>query len=203
MDGTHVFGINEPSKGKTFAGSLNFTADQKKLLTNAVEKSPEGGSSLETHPGGVATDQPDQYGLPQPPVVESSVEVDDLLEEVLAPSTSASLIDNSSATEDPSLPANTFSKTAETLISCKNQLAANQAQIHLLERQEAMDEFMEHHASGVSTQSSLNRTKICSLVLMRRETRSDSIKSKRFLGFRNHKNRWLPGFRNWKSGLQR
>ncbi len=60
---------------------------------------------------------------------------------------------------------------AETL--SKNQLAANQAQLHLLKRQEVMDEFMKQHSTSVSSRefAQTNKNLVTCINAMRDTTR--------------------------------
>ncbi len=147
MDETHVYGTARPSKGSTMVGSLNFSGEQNSA--NAVADSSGDHVSSETDSGTARTNQLNRYGLPEPPEGGQVIEVDELLDEVPSQSASISLADTTGGTEDQSLPSNTFSKMAETL--SKNQLASNQTQLHLLDRQGVMDEFMKQHATSVSS----------------------------------------------------
>ncbi len=150
MDETQVYGTARPSKRSIMIGSLSFSGEQDGLHANANDDSSGDRASLETDSGRTKTNQVDQLGLAEPPYTGHVIEVDEFLDEVLSQSASISLADSTGATEDQSLPTDTFSKMAETL--SKNQLAANQAQLHLLKRQEVMDELMRQHATSVSSQ---------------------------------------------------
>ncbi len=165
MDETHVYGTARPSKGSTMVGSRNFSGEQNNLHANVVGDSSGDHASLETDPGTIKTDQLDQYGLPEPPESGQVIEVDEPFDEVLSQSASTSLADTTGATEDQSLP---FPRWRRETLS-KNQLASNQAQLHLLERQGVVDEFLKQHATSVSSKefAQTNKTLVTCINVMR------------------------------------